>query len=72
MELDNGFGWNGYLGSCPGGVNQYRWRLWALSALIDSSSVSSYSTLAGAADSVALDMVDMCHVFDGSQIPVGR
>ena len=72
IELDNGFGWNGYLGSCPGGVNHYRWRLWALSSLIDSSSASNYSTLAGAADSVALDMVEMCHVFDGSQIPVGR
>lgn len=67
VELDNGSGFNGYLGSCPGpnAVNRYRWRLWALSEEI-STPVANYAQLAGAADGVALDMVEMCHVFDGA------
>ena len=29
-EALNGFGYDGYLGSCPGSVHKYRWRLWAV------------------------------------------
>ncbi len=71
VELVNGFGWSGYLGSCPGGLNQYRWRLWALSEEI-TSSPSSYSAVSTAAEAVSIEMVEMCHVFDGAELPVGR
>jgi Raf kinase inhibitor-like YbhB/YbcL family protein len=67
VELDNGFGWNGYLGSCPQGQNQYRWRLWALSEEI-TSNPSSYGALAAAAEGLSLEMVEMCHVFDGREL----
>ncbi len=66
LELDNGFGFNGYVGSCPGGINMYRWRPWALSAELDTPASASYPQLAEAAEEVAIDMVDMCHVFDGA------
>ena len=66
VELTNGFGWEGYLGSCPGGVNHYRWRLWALSEVLPEDSNMSYSALAAAAEASSLEMVSMCHVFDGA------
>ena len=73
VELPN-MATDGYFGSCPGGTNQYRWRLWALpemleaslyTALSDEPSVS-FRTLADDADEVRLDRVQMCHVFRGS------
>jgi Raf kinase inhibitor-like YbhB/YbcL family protein len=71
VELNNGFGSAGYLGSCPQAVNQYRWRLWALSEEIDSSP-ANYDAVEAAAEAVSLDMVEMCHVFDGANSPMGR
>jgi len=68
VELANGFGWQGYLGSCPGGVNHYRWRLWALSEALPADSNISYSALAGAAEARSLGMVSMCHVFNGADL----
>ena len=67
VELNNGFGWEGYLGSCPQGQNQYRWRLWAMSELI-TSNPTTYSALAAAAEGLSIGMVDMCHVFDGREL----
>ncbi len=71
-ELDNGFGEEGYLGSCPGGVNHYRWRLWALDTELDEDlytvldTNAGYATLAEDAEDNAIEMVEMCHVFDGA------
>ena len=75
VELDNA-NFEGYLGSCPGGVNHYRWRLWALDTELDAPTFTAlnndpwaaYEALADAADDAALDMVEMCHVFDGGAI----
>jgi Raf kinase inhibitor-like YbhB/YbcL family protein len=71
IELANGFGWQGYLGSCPGGVNHYRWRLWALSEDLPSG-LSSYSAVEAAAGDSSLGSVSMCHVFDGAAVAIGR
>ncbi|MCO4772324.1 MAG: YbhB/YbcL family Raf kinase inhibitor-like protein [Deltaproteobacteria bacterium] len=78
-ELDNGFGYEGYLGSCPGGTNEYRWRLWALDTELDASlytalgnAGAAYDALASDAEDNAIEMVSMCHVFRGSDAPVGR
>ncbi len=72
-ELDNA-SFPGYLGSCPGGVNHYRWRLWALDTTLDASLFTAlnndpwaaYEELADAAQDARLDRVEMCHVFDGA------
>jgi Raf kinase inhibitor-like YbhB/YbcL family protein len=66
VELENGGGWLGYLGSCPGAVNHYRWRLWALSEELPLDSNTTYGEVAAEAEARALDMVSMCHVFDGA------
>jgi len=68
-ELENGFDYMGYLGSCPGGTNEYRWRLWALDAPLTAPTGSVFAQfldLADQADAAALESVSMCHVFDGS------
>ena len=71
IELANGFGWQGYLGSCPGGVNHYRWRLWALSEELPSG-LGSYGAVETASEERSLGTVSMCHVFDGADVPMGR
>ncbi len=72
-ELENGFEYMGYLGSCPGGINQYRWRLWALNAPlvapVGGDAFDQYNDLADQADAASIEMVEMCHVFDGADIP---
>ena len=68
VELVNGFGWEGYLGSCPGGVNRYSWRLYALSETLDAG-ITTYGALETAAEDASLGMAEMCHVFDGGQLP---
>jgi Raf kinase inhibitor-like YbhB/YbcL family protein len=72
IELTNGFGWPGYLGSCPGGINHYRWRLWALSETLPLDGNANFGTLAAASEALSLDSVTMCHVFNGADVPVGR
>lgn len=74
-ELENGFGEDGYLGSCPGGINHYRWRLWALPEMLDADlyttlgTQAGYAELAADADAMEIDEVRMCHVFRGSDAP---
>ena len=68
VELVNGGGWVGYFGSCPQLVNQYRWRLWALDAELDAS-LASYDAVIDAAEAASLEMVEMCSVFDGQELP---
>ena len=75
-ELFNGFDFEGYVGSCPGGTNHYRWRLWALDTELDADTFTAlnndpraaYSALADAADDARIERVEMCHVFDGAAI----
>ncbi len=72
-ELDNA-NFEGYLGSCPGGVNHYRWRLWALPTTLDADIYTAlnndpwaaYSALSDDAQAARLDRAEMCHVFDGA------
>jgi Raf kinase inhibitor-like YbhB/YbcL family protein len=66
VELENGFGWDGYLGSCPPpGVHHYRWRLWALSAEL-TDHPADFGQLEADATTNMIEMVEMCHVFDGA------
>ena len=67
MELTNGSGFPGYLGSCPGpsSVNLYSWRLYALSDTLGGD-FGSFGQLESAAQAASLDMVSMCHAFDGA------
>ena len=72
-ELDNA-NFEGYLGSCPGGVNHYRWRLWALDTELDAATFTAlnpdpwaaYEALTDAANDARIERVEMCHVFDGA------
>jgi len=72
-ELDNA-SFPGYLGSCPGGVNHYRWRLWALDTTLDAGIYTAlnndpwaaYAALSDDAQDARLDRAEMCHVFDGA------
>ena len=72
IELTNGFGFPGYLGSCPGGINHYRWRLWALSEVLNLDSNANFGAVAAESEAHSLDFVTMCHVFNGADVPVGR
>lgn len=73
-ELDNNAGFEGYFGSCPGGVNHYRWRLWALDTTLDAGiylalnpdPYAAFAALSDDAQDARLDRVQMCHVFDGA------
>jgi phosphatidylethanolamine-binding protein (PEBP) family uncharacterized protein len=67
VELSNPGGWVGYLGSCPGAVHQYRWRLWALDSELDAN-LTSFTAVEQAAEAASIEMVEMCHVFDGGQL----
>jgi Raf kinase inhibitor-like YbhB/YbcL family protein len=73
-ELENGFQFDGYLGSCPCGSspNTYRWRLWALDAELDApgsgSSASQFSSLAGEAEDASIEMLEMSHQYGPATI----
>ena len=73
-ELENGFQFDGYLGSCPCGAspNTYRWRLWALDSDLDSpssgSSSTQFSSLAAAAEDASLDMLELSHRYGPATI----
>jgi Raf kinase inhibitor-like YbhB/YbcL family protein len=66
-ELENGFGWTGYLGSCPSSPHVYRWRLWAVDAPFDgdlSGPVKrQFKDLATWAEAHAVASVESCHVY---------
>ncbi len=65
VELENGADEIGYFGSCPGGINMYRWRLWALSEEL-TDHPANFAQLAADAEASSIEMVEMCHVFDGA------
>lgn len=61
-ELENGFGFAGYLGSCPPEPHVYRWRLWALSEALPDD-LDRFNQVESQADDGALAMAETCHVY---------
>ena len=62
VELVNGFGWEGYLGSCPPAPHTYRWRLWALDAPQDDG-LTTFTEVEQAAEAAAIATAETCHVY---------
>ena len=66
-ELENGFGFNGYLGSCPGSAHIYRWRLYAVDDTIPGPPgghvVGPVCHAGAVGDSNKLDSLEMCHIY---------
>lgn len=61
-ELNNGFGFPGYLGSCPPANHTYRWRLWALSGTVDTAP-ADFAALEVAANALSLGVAEMSQTF---------
>jgi len=66
-ELENGFTYDGYLGSCPCSPtpNTYRWRLWALSEELPDpgpgNASAQFNELADAAEDASIEELEMSH-----------
>jgi len=68
QELENGFGWVGYLGSCPRQSHVYRWTVWAMPEgfAFDApggSARTEFAALRAAAEAEALSRGYACHVY---------
>jgi len=68
QELENGFGWVGYLGSCPRQTHVYRWTVWAMpdGFAFDppgGSARAEFAALRAAAEADALSRGYACHVY---------
>lgn len=68
LELDNGFGWTGYLGSCPGSEHVYRWTLWAVDDTFSftpgsGNAATQFEALRNAAKAAKVDRASACHVY---------
>jgi Raf kinase inhibitor-like YbhB/YbcL family protein len=61
-QLQNGSGFDGYLGSCPPESHVYRWRLWALSELLPTD-LDRFSQVENQAADVALGEAETCHIY---------
>jgi len=66
-EATNGFQYDGYLGSCPGSVHKYRWRLWAVDQTMPQAPTGSPSgqfaqVVSFAQDNRVGDVARMCHL----------
>lgn len=61
-QLQNGFGFDGYLGSCPPAPHVYRWRLWALSAPLETG-LSQFREVEQAAEAASLGLAETCHIY---------
>lgn len=61
-ELENGFGWVGYLGSCPPSPHVYRWRLWALSAPLPTD-LTRFGEVENQAEALSLGVAETCHIY---------
>ncbi len=61
-ELENGFGYGGYLGSCPGSPHVYRWRLWALADPLPHD-LSRFGQVENQAMDQALGEAATCHIY---------
>jgi Raf kinase inhibitor-like YbhB/YbcL family protein len=73
-ELDNGFGWTGYLGSCPPTPHVYRWRIWAVDDTFSftdpgGDAAASFEALAAAAEAAALGTATACHTYGPAVSP---
>lgn len=59
-----------YFGSCPPDTHRYRWRLWAISEAIsvnaNQGDAALFADVEAAAQAVAVDMVEVCHLYDPS------
>ena len=71
VELENGAGYDGYYGSCPGRAHVYRWRLWAVSEPVEDPGLpnakNNFSALATAAEGVSLGSAELCHIYDPNE-----
>ena len=65
---DCGSAGGGYLGSCPSDAHVYRWRLFALSAVLPSAPSNAtqqcFDQLETFAQDNAIEVAEMCHIFD--------
>ena len=61
-ELVNGFSFSGYLGPCPPEAHTYRWRLWALSGVLDEPP-ADFSDLEAQANALSLGQATMTTTF---------
>lgn len=61
-ELENGFGFQGYLGSCPPEPHVYRWRLWAISAPLPAD-LDRFGQVESQAEALSLGVAETCHVY---------
>ncbi len=66
-EATNGFSYEGYLGSCPGSVHKYRWRLWAVDATVPSEPTGTPTNqfdqvVAFAQNNRVGDVARLCHL----------
>ena len=62
-QLSNGFGFPGYLGSCPPVGHTYRWRLWALDKTLAAEGITDFSVLEAEADGAALAETTLTHTY---------
>ena len=61
-ELENGFGFTGYLGSCPPEPHVYRWRLWALSEALPTD-LDAFRQVINQSEDAALGLAETCHIY---------
>jgi phosphatidylethanolamine-binding protein (PEBP) family uncharacterized protein len=66
--LVNGFGWEGYLGSCPGSANVYRWVVWAVDDTFSftdpgTGARAAFDALREAARDASLARANACHLY---------
>ncbi|MDP2316743.1 MAG: YbhB/YbcL family Raf kinase inhibitor-like protein [Pseudomonadota bacterium] len=61
-QLENGFGFEGYLGSCPPEPHVYRWRVWALSEALPTD-LDRFTQVESQAAEVALATAETCHIY---------
>ncbi len=61
-ELENGFGFPGYLGSCPPEAHVYRWRVWALGEELEAG-LERFAQVERQAEERALGMAETCHIY---------
>ncbi|MFN7143424.1 MAG: hypothetical protein ACK4YP_06595, partial [Myxococcota bacterium] len=61
-ELENGFGFKGYLGSCPPEAHVYRWRVWALGEPLEEG-LDRFAQVERQAEERALAVAETCHLY---------
>lgn len=61
-ELRNGFGFTGYLGSCPPSEHVYRWRMWAISEPLPAD-LTRFGQVEAQAEALSLGLAETCHIY---------